>query len=131
MAENKVVKILIVDDDPNMRDTLTDVLELDGFVVKSAASGKEGLEKLKAENPTMLILDLQLPDIAGLELCQIIRKDPEFAAIPILMLTGRFIQADDKVSGLDLGADEYLVKPVNPPELVLRIKNLLRRCGVV
>ncbi len=131
MENNKKIKIVIVDDDPNMRDSLTDVLELENYEIITAASGKEGLLKIRQEKPTLVILDLQLPDIAGLELCQILRQDKETAGLPIIMLTGRFINSEDKVSGLDLGADEYLTKPVNPPELVTRIKILLRRCKII
>jgi len=119
------LKILIVDDNPDILDLLEATLQ-DEFELIKASSGNEALEKLKADNPNFLVLDYILPDLKGPDICKIIRKDPLFLNIPILMLTGKG-EVEDKVSGLEAGVDDYMLKPFDPQELIARIRMLIRR----
>jgi two-component system, OmpR family, alkaline phosphatase synthesis response regulator PhoP len=115
--------ILIVDDEPNIIELATLYLERDGFKVEGVTTGKDALTRWEVSNPDLIILDLMLPDIDGLEVCRQIRIKSN---IPILMLTARKEDVD-KIIGLELGADDYLSKPFNPRELVARVKAILRR----
>ncbi|MGH7274469.1 MAG: response regulator [Nitrospiria bacterium] len=115
--------ILIVEDDPNTVSLLTACLEREGFKVIPAYDGEKAIGLAKQHNPVLVILDLLLPIVDGLEVCQRLRK---ISDVPILMLTGRG-REDDKVLGLTIGADDYLVKPFSTKELVARVKALLRR----
>ncbi len=119
------LKILIVDDNPDILDLLEATLQ-DEFELIKAFSGNEALKKLKITNPNLLVLDYVLPDLEGPGVCKIIRKDPLFSNIPILMLTGRG-EVEDKVGGLEAGADDYMLKPFDPQELIARIRMLIRR----
>lgn len=119
------LKVLIIDDNPDILDLLEVTLR-DEFELIKASSGYEALEKLKANNPSLLVLDYILPDLKGPEICKIIRKDPLFLNIPILMLTGKG-EVEDKVDGLEAGADDYMLKPFDPQELIARIRMLIRR----
>jgi len=119
------LKILIVDDNPDILDLLEATLQ-DEFELTKAFSGKEALKKLKITNPNLLVLDYVLPDLEGPEICKIVRKDPLFSNIPILMLTGKG-EVEDKVGGLEAGADDYMLKPFDPQELIARIRMLIRR----
>lgn len=116
--------ILLVDDEPNIVELAQLYLEREGFRVISAADGKEALDAVAQHHPALLVLDLMLPEIDGLEVCRTLRgnKDP----VAILMLTARD-EDIDKILGLELGADDYLTKPFNPRELVARVKAVLRR----
>jgi len=117
-------RILIIDDDPDILQVLRANLELHGFAVSCAQKGKEALQQLAQNMPDLIILDLILPDIDGIQLCQRIReKNP---SIPIIMLTARD-RVSDKVLGLEVGADDYVVKPFETLELIARIKACLRR----
>ncbi len=116
-------KILIVEDDPDISKILKDQLELDGYDVETAASGKEGLEKFNKFLPDLIILDLNLPDIDGLRVCKILR---EKSNIPIIMLTVRD-SISDKLRGFECGADDYVTKPFEFLELAARIKVHLTR----
>lgn len=118
-------KILIVDDNPDILDLLEATLQ-DEFELIKASSGNEALEKLKVNNPNCLVLDYILPDLEGPQICKIVRKDPLFSNIPILMLTGKG-EVEDKVDGLEAGADDYMLKPFDPQELIARIRMLIRR----
>lgn len=120
--------VLVVDDDPDILELLVASLESEFRVVKASA-GTEALERIKSSTPDLLVLDYNLPDILGVDICKILRKDPLFFHIPILMLTGKG-EVEDKVKGLESGADDYMVKPFNPQELVARIRMLIRRSGV-
>src|SRR3989338_6118366 len=112
--------ILVVDDDAQIRRSLKDVLSLHGWRSLAVATGKAGLRIAQKMRPQVIILDIQLPDMSGFEVCSLLRKAlPECA---ILLMSGRFVGNEDKVEGLALGADDYLTKPVNPPELVARIQ---------
>lgn len=116
-------KILIVDDDPDIVKTVTANLELDGFDVLSAETGNTGLAQVAAHDPDLVLLDLNLPDIDGIKVCQIMRRDSD---VPVIMLSARDTVAD-KLLGLECGADDYLVKPFNALELSARIRTVLRR----
>lgn len=118
-------KILLVDDDPILLDTLHYRLAQEGFQVITAGDGAMALEVARKERPDLMVLDLMLPELDGFDVCRILRKE---ADTPILMLTARENEID-KVVGLELGADDYLTKPFSLRELIARIRALLRRAG--
>ena len=115
--------ILVVDDEPNILELAKLYLEQEGYRVEGVGNGNDALLKLSSAKPSLIVLDLMLPDIDGFEVCRQIRKKSD---IPILMLTARKEDVD-KIVGLELGADDYLTKPFNPRELVARVKAILRR----
>lgn len=115
--------ILIVDDDYNICDLVRMYLEKEGFTTEIATDGKVAIEKFKYISPQLIVLDLMLPGIDGLEVCREIRKS---STVPIIMLTAKD-DTFDKVLGLELGADDYMAKPFEPRELVARVKAVLRR----
>src|SRR5277367_6601574 len=119
-------KILIVDDEPDALEVLGVKLRESGFVPLFAKDGARALSVARDERPDLIVLDLMLPEVDGLEVCKILRRDPSTAAMPILMLTARAAEMD-RVLGLELGADDYVTKPFSPRELVLRIKKQLAR----
>jgi DNA-binding response OmpR family regulator len=119
-------KILIVDDEPEAVELVEFNLEQAGYAVVTAADGAEALDKARTNSPSLIVLDLMLPEITGLEVCKMLRRDPATSAIPIVMLTAKAAEID-RVLGLELGADDYLTKPFSPRELVLRVKKLLQR----
>jgi DNA-binding response OmpR family regulator len=117
--------VLVIDDDANMRESLSEILELEGFDCQTAASAKEGLELCARIKPAALITDLQLPDSSGFQICAAARAmSPEMA---IIMMTGKSLTPQEKEQGLKLGADEYLAKPFDIKDLSGRIKRLLVR----
>lgn len=116
-------KVLVIDDDQKIASMMRRGLTFEGFDVEVANNGREGLMKILEEPPDLVILDVMMPGIDGLEVCRRLRKD---GSIPILMVTGRDSVAD-RVEGLETGADDYLVKPFAFEELVARVKALLRR----
>jgi two-component system phosphate regulon response regulator PhoB len=118
-------KILVVDDEPDAVELIKFNLKAAGYEVATAADGDEALKKARAVLPDLIVLDLMLPEVDGLEVCKILRRDPKVSAIPIIMLTAKAAEID-RVLGLELGADDYVTKPFSPRELVLRIKRLLR-----
>jgi DNA-binding response OmpR family regulator len=115
--------ILVVDDEPKIVQLTRDYLEHAGFRVASASDGKEALASFRRESPDLVVLDLGLPTLDGLDVARAIRKSSN---VPILMLTGRGDEAD-RVAGLELGADDYVTKPFSPKELVARVRAVLRR----
>lgn len=119
-------KILLVDDEPDALEVLGFKLREAGFAPSFASDGAKALAAVRADRPDLIVLDLMLPAVDGLEVCKILRRDPATAAIPILMLTAKAAEMD-RVLGLELGADDYVTKPYSPRELVLRIKKLLTR----
>lgn len=119
-------RILIVEDEPDIRKLVHYNLTQERFSVLEAEDGEEALKIVQGEKPHLIILDLMLPGLSGLELCRIVRKHAETAQIPILMLTAKAGEAD-RVVGLEMGADDYLAKPFSPRELVARVKAILRR----
>ena len=118
-------RILIVDDEPDVIRLVEFNLSAAGYETVSAVDGAEALKKARALTPDLIILDLMLPEMDGLEVCKLLRRDQNTASIPIIMLTARAAEMD-RVLGLELGADDYVTKPFSPRELVLRVKRLLR-----
>lgn len=117
------MKVLICDDQPMIHETLREYILSEGFECVSAYDGEESLEVWKAENPDMIILDLMMPKKSGIDVCREIRKT---STVPIIMLTAKGEEID-RILGLELGADDYIVKPFSPREVVARIKVILRR----
>jgi DNA-binding response OmpR family regulator len=115
--------ILVVEDETTLRETLADALEVEGFQVVQAADGPQALARFRADHPDLILLDLMLPELSGIEVCRIIRAE---SSVPIVMLTAKDSELD-KVVGLELGADDYLTKPFSLRELTARIRALFRR----
>jgi len=118
--------VLIIEDDKNITELVKYNLEQEGYRVQSSARGDSGLEIARKNHPDLMILDLMLPGLDGLEICRILKQNSKTAAIPIIMLTAKSEEAD-KIVGLELGADDYITKPFSPRELLARIKAVLRR----
>jgi phosphate regulon transcriptional regulator PhoB len=118
--------ILVVEDEPDIRKLVHYNLSQEHFKILEAEDGEKALKVVQREKPHLIILDLMLPGLSGLELCRSLRERPETAQLPILMLTARAGEAD-RVVGLEMGADDYLTKPFSPRELVARVKAILRR----
>ncbi len=118
-------KILVVDDEPDAVEMIEVNLKALGYEVLSAGGGEEALQKARAALPDLILLDIMLPEVDGMEVCKILRRDPRTSGIPIVMLTAKAGEID-RVLGLELGADDYVTKPFSPRELVLRVKRLLR-----
>ena len=119
-------KIFIIEDETSIIRLVQHNLEKDGFIVSSAINGNEGLKDLKKFEPNLLLLDWMLPDLSGIEICKSIRKNTSFKNLPVIMLTAKG-EEEDKIKGLDSGADDYLTKPFSYNELLARIKAILRR----
>lgn len=115
--------ILIADDNLEIIDILTPYMEREGYKVVRAANGEEALNQYRMQNPSLILLDIMMPVIDGIEVCKIIRKESD---VPIIMLTARG-EYTDKILGLELGADDYIVKPFSPGEVMARIKAVFRR----
>ena len=118
-------KILVVDDEPDVVQLIEYNLKSAGYDVVAASDGREALAKARSSQPDLIILDLMLPEVEGLDVCKVLRRDPATASIPIVMLTAKASETD-RVLGFELGADDYVTKPFSPRELVLRVKRLLR-----
>jgi two-component system phosphate regulon response regulator PhoB len=121
-------KILVVDDEPDVLDLVTYNLTQAGFQTLTAADGAEALRKARSTAPDLIVLDLMLPELDGLEVCKLLRRDSKTSAIPIIMLTARAGEMD-RIVGLELGAVDYVPKPFSPRELVLRVKKRLEKSG--
>lgn len=119
-------KILVVEDEPDIRKLVHYNLAQERFKVLEAEDGEKALKIARQEKPDLVVLDLMLPNLSGLEVCRILREQPETARLPVLMLTAKAGEAD-RVVGLEIGADDYLTKPFSPRELVARVKAILRR----
>jgi two-component system alkaline phosphatase synthesis response regulator PhoP len=126
MNESANKKVLVVEDEPDIRELVRYNLEQAGFRVIEAGEGEEALRKVASEDPALVILDLMLPQENGLEVCRILRGRAETASLPIVMLTAKASELD-RVLGLEFGADDYLTKPFSPRELVARVRAVLRR----
>jgi DNA-binding response OmpR family regulator len=122
-------RVLIIEDDRDIVELVRYNLSQEGFDLSSASDGIAGLTQVRKSQPDLLLLDLMLPKMPGLEVCREIRRDPALNRLPILMLTARGEEAD-RVVGLEMGADDYVTKPFSPRELVARVKALLRRTTV-
>jgi DNA-binding response OmpR family regulator len=118
--------ILVVEDEPDIRRLVVHHLERDGFRCRTAATGPEALQAARARCPGLVVLDLMLPGVDGLEVCRRLRADEATASVPIIMLTAKAEEVD-RVVGLEVGADDYVVKPFSPKELVARVRAVLRR----
>lgn len=119
-------KILIVEDEPDIRKLVQYNLTQERFSVLEAEDGEQALKLLQREMPSLVILDLMLPGLSGMELCKLLRQRSETAKLPILMLTAKAGEAD-RIVGLEMGADDYLAKPFSPREMVARVRAILRR----
>ena len=118
--------ILVVEDDKSLLPMITYNIEKNGFLVKSATNGEDALLLIKEEIPSLAIFDWMIPEPNGLELCKILRRKQETSNLPIIMLTARE-EEEDRIRGLEYGADDYISKPFSPAELIARIKALIRR----
>jgi DNA-binding response OmpR family regulator len=119
-------KILVVDDEPNVLRLIGYALQIEGYEIVTAETGVEALNKVETEGPDLVILDIMLPDLSGIEVCQQLRSKPETIDLPIIMLSAR-TQVPDRIKGLEAGADEYVTKPVDSDEMVARVAALLDR----
>ena len=119
-------KILIIEDEIDIRELLTYNLELEGFEVVGAANGEEAYRALRSEPIQLVVLDLMLPDISGLEICRYIRRDSALSRLPVIMLTAKGEEVD-RIVGFELGADDYVTKPFNIREMILRVRAVLAR----
>jgi DNA-binding response OmpR family regulator len=128
LRQNGAVKsrILVVDDEPDILELTTHNLAQAGFQTETAADGAEALRKARSATPDLILLDLMLPEMDGLEVCKLLRRDPKTSSIPIIMLTARASEID-RILGLELGATDYVSKPFSPRELVLRVKKRLEQ----
>ena len=125
MSTPKLPKLLIIDDDAHLRESLAEVLELDGFDCDQAGTAKDGIDAAAKVNPDVVIMDIQLPDSSGFQICQTLRK--AYKEMILIMMTGRFLSAEEKTQGFNLGADEYIIKPFDLKELSLRIRHMIKR----
>ena len=121
-------QILVVEDDPDIAQLIGHYLEKAGHTVEVLSSGKAVMPSVRRNPPDLVVLDLMLPELDGLMICQAMRTDPQTAAIPIIMVTARGDEAD-RITGLELGADDYVTKPFSPKELAARVTALLRRAA--
>lgn len=118
-------RLLIIDDDAHLRESLAESLELDGFQCHQAGTAREGLDKAHKLTPEVVLMDIQLPDSSGFQICSTLRKASR--EMVLIMMSGRFLSAEEKTQGFELGADEYLTKPFDIAELSVRIRQLLTR----
>jgi two-component system, OmpR family, response regulator RegX3 len=125
-APGSSASILIVEDEASLADSVRYNLEREGFTVAVASDGRRAIDRFRAEHPSLVILDLMLPEISGLDVCRAIRAESD---VPIIMVTAKDSEAD-KVAGLELGADDYVTKPFSVRELVSRVRAHLRRAGM-
>jgi phosphate regulon transcriptional regulator PhoB len=121
-------KILLVEDEKDIRELVRYNLQEEGFLVVEAGDGETGLTLAQKERPALVVLDLMLPSLSGLEVCRLLRTREETASLPILVLTAKASEID-RVVGLEMGADDYVTKPFSPRELVARVRAVLRRTG--
>ncbi len=125
-AANK--RILVADDEPDVLNLVSTNLKNAGFNVIKATDGMVALSQARETLPALIILDLMLPEMSGLEVCKVLKKEPSTSLIPIIMLTAKAEEVD-RIVGLELGADDYITKPFSPRELVLRVKSVMRRAA--
>jgi two-component system, OmpR family, response regulator ResD len=125
MAPASPPRVLVVDDEPIVRDVLTRYLAHEGFEVDSAADGHAALRAIEGRPPNVIVLDLMLPKLSGLELLRLVRLE---SSVPVIILSAK-VSERDRIAGLELGADDYVVKPYSPGEVVARVRAVLRRTG--
>lgn len=121
-----MTRILVVEDDRDIAELVGRYLEKAGFAVELLASGRDALAAIAERPPDLLILDLMLPQMSGIDICRAVRAQPKTAAIPVIMLTAR-AEESERIAGLETGADDYMAKPFSPNELVARVRALMRR----
>jgi two-component system phosphate regulon response regulator PhoB len=121
-----MAKVLVVDDEPDAVELVSFNLKAAGYEVVTADDGNEAIKRARQHAPDLVLLDVMLPEVDGLEVCKLLRRDPVTSGVPIIMLTAKAAEID-RVLGLELGADDYMTKPFSPRELILRVKNLLKR----
>ncbi len=126
MAVRPPTRVLVAEDDPDIGSLLEHYLKKAGFLPVVVLSGRDVMPQIKREMPELVVLDLMLPGLDGLQLCKAIRADASTAGIPIIMVTAK-AEESDRIVGLELGADDYITKPFSPNEVVARVKALLRR----
>ena len=130
MKKNEGPQILVIDDEPDVTDLLKYSLELKGYSVHALNNPIEFVSKVRDLSPNLIILDIMMPELDGMQLCQIIRSDPIIKSTPIIFLSARS-EVEDRVKGLEHGADDYLTKPFSTEELLLRVEGLLRRTKLI
>jgi len=118
--------IVVVDDDAGIRESMKDLLALENWDCAVAETGEKGLALIESLKPQLVVTDVQLPDMSGYQLCQSLKRDPAYRGLPVVMITGRFTEPDDKVQGFESGADEFFAKPFDPVLFVARIRSILR-----
>ncbi|MCD6117582.1 response regulator [bacterium] len=126
VEESRHYSVLIVDDEPDISELVAFNIKNSGFDAKIAGSGEQAIKDVRSASPDLIVLDLMLPGIDGLDVCRLLKSDPETSSIPIIMLTARG-EENDIVKGLELGADDYITKPFSPQILIARIKSVMRR----
>ena len=119
-------RVLVVEDDPDIAELVARYLEKAGYAATRVSSGRDALDAVRAKAPDLIVLDVMLPHVDGLEVCRLLRANEQTAGIPIIMLTAR-AEESERIVGLEMGADDYLAKPFSPNELVARVRALLRR----
>lgn len=119
--------ILVVDDEEDIRAVLSARLEAAGFQVRSAARGLEALESIRSDPPSLVVLDLMLPDLDGLSVCAMVKRDRGLRCIPVILLTAKS-RSEDRITGMALGADAYLNKPFKAEELLAEVRRLMPEC---
>ena len=119
-------RVLVVEDDPDIAELVARYLEKAGYTATRVSSGRDALDAVRAKAPDLIVLDVMLPHVDGLEVCRLLRANDHTANIPIIMLTAR-AEESERIVGLEMGADDYLAKPFSPNELVARVRALLRR----
>jgi DNA-binding response OmpR family regulator len=119
-------RVLVADDEPDVLNLVSMNLKSAGFTVLQAEDGLSALQQARESLPALIVLDLMLPEMSGLEVCKVLKKEPQTAQIPVIMLTAK-AEEIDRIVGLELGADDYITKPFSPRELILRVKSVLRR----
>jgi two-component system phosphate regulon response regulator PhoB len=126
MANIEKKKILVVDDEPDVTDLVAYHLKAKAFHVETLNDATASISKARSYQPDLVILDIMMPHLSGIQVCRILRADPKLSKVPIIFLTAK-AEAHDRIEGLETGADDYLSKPFSPKELVLRVESILRR----
>ena len=126
MTEQEPAKLLLVDDEPGLREAVEAYLEDEGFIVEVASNAQQGWELMQQETPTLVITDIMMPEVNGYQFLEQLRSDPRFKSLPVIFLTAKGMTAD-RIKGYETGCDAYLSKPFDPDELVAIVKNLLSR----
>jgi DNA-binding response OmpR family regulator len=119
-------RILVIEDDVIMQSILRDTIKPEGFEFLLGSTGQAGLDTARKEKPDMILLDINLPDMSGMEVCRNLKSDVTTRHIPVMMLTGQAWEVSNRVQGLDLGAEDYMLKPISPRVLVTRIRAILK-----